>query len=337
MTLYAIDNNLLHGLDAIQLWSQSMIGTQKISPYYQNLLDSLGVDHPLRRTVYAEFPASCGAGELDDPLGEEARSPAPGIVHTYPDKALLLATSECAVHCRYCTRGRRIGRGGNEADPLPEEAVAYLQSNREIRDVLVSGGDPLLLPAATLNQLFTRLRSIAHLRTIRLGTKLPAVDPERVTPDHARVLAAHRVWVQLHVIHPDELTPAFDAACDRLAAAGVPMVSQTVLLQGINDDADLLADLFYGLLERRVKPYYLFQCDPVTGSASFRTSLEKGLSLVRSLQGQLSGLAMPHFAVDAPGGGGKIELLPDTPLRREGATVFIKGPDGAEYSYPDSG
>lgn len=312
-----------------------MIKLEKTTPFYRALLDSLGPGHPLRRTVYALEKEETGPGELDDPLGEEAHSPVPGLIHTYPDKVLLLATLTCAVHCRYCTRGRLVG-GPPETGPalLSEPVFRYLEAHREIRDVLVSGGDPLLLGETALDRLLGRLREIPHVRTLRLGTKLPIVDPQRITHGMARILAAHRVWLQLHVIHPAELSPEFTRACNRLADAGVPMVSQTVLLKGINDCSSVLADLFYGLLERRVKPYYLFQCDAVTGSAPFRTPLERGLQLIRELQGRICGLAMPHFAVDAPGGGGKVELLPGMALRRHAGRVFVTGIDGREIALP---
>ena len=302
--------------------------------YYQNLLDKLGPDHPLRRTVLPIDPSLPARGERDDPLGEEAHSPVPGLVHTYPDKVLLFATLSCAVYCRYCTRGRLVGKS-SKGWKLSEEVFQYLEKHTEIRDILISGGDPLLLPDAELNELFSNIRNIGHIRTIRLGTKIPAVLPSRVTPELAAILAKHRVWLQLHVIHPAELTEEMTRALDTLAAAGVPMVSQTVLLKGINDSADTLADLFYGLLERRVKPYYLFQCDPITGSSSFRTPVQKGLDLMRELQGRVSGLALPHFCIDAPGGGGKITLQPDTVLRRDGNEIVLTNYEGKEYRYPD--
>lgn len=301
--------------------------------YYQALLDSLGPDHPLRRTVGpAGVRAAAAPGERDDPLGEEAHSPVPGVIHTYPDKVLLLVTPTCAVYCRYCTRGRLAGTG-RTPDRAP--MLDYIASHSEIRDVLISGGDPLMLSDQELDQLIARVRQIRHIRNIRLGTKIPAVLPERITPDLARLLARHRVWLQLHFIHPAELTAEATRACDTLADAGVPMVSQTVLLKGVNDNAETLAELFYGLLERRVKPYYLFQCDPVTGSSEFRTPVQKGLQLMRELQGRVSGLALPHFCVDAPGGGGKVTLLPDSPLRRDGAEILLTNYAGEEYRYPD--
>jgi lysine 2,3-aminomutase len=273
-------------------------------------------------------------GELADPLGEAAHSPVPGLVHTYPDKVLLFATLSCAVYCRYCTRGRLVGKHSNDWK-LSDEVFQYLEQHAEIRDVLVSGGDPLTLSDAELDGLLSKLQKIGHIRTLRLGTKVPAVLPARITPELAAILAKHRVWLQLHFIHPAELTAEMTRACDTLAGAGVPLVSQTVLLKGINDDTDTLAELFYGLLERRVKPYYLFQCDPVLGSSSFRTPVEKGLQIIRELQGRVSGLALPTFAIDAPGGGGKISLLPNTPVRREGNEIVLTNYEGKEYRYPD--
>ncbi len=323
-----------------------------VTPYYSRLLDSLGPDHPLRRTVLPIDDCAPAPGELADPLGEEAHCPCPGLIHTYPDKVLLLATLNCAVHCQYCTRGRLIGRNhtlqGMVSSPwkLSDEIFQTLEKMTGVRDVLISGGDPLTLPDEDLEQLFSKLRlvrhsaksdggKINHIRTVRLGSKVPAVMPERITPALAKLLAKHRIWLQLHFIHPDELTDEVRAALDLLAEAGVPMVSQTVLLKGINDEADTLADLFYGLLENRVKPYYLFQCDPVFGSSSFRTPVQKGLDLMRELQGRVSGLALPNFCIDAPGGGGKIILQPGTVLRRDGDDVLLTNYEGKEYRYPD--
>ncbi len=340
-----------------------------ITPYYENLLDSLGPDHPLRRTVLPLDDRTPASGELADPLGEENHSPCPGLIHTYPDKVLLLATLDCAVHCQYCTRGRLVGthpRLASLADPseggesnqmggevpslggVPEgrggsskvwklsgEIFQTLEKLTGVRDVLISGGDPLMLSDDELDQLLGRVRQVRHVRSVRLGSKIPAVMPERITPELATVLAKHRVWLQLHFIHPDELTDEVRAALDILAEAGVPMVSQTVLLKGINDDADTLVDLFYGLLKNRVKPYYLFQCDPVLGSSSFRTPVQQGLDIMRELQGRISGLALPNFCIDAPGGGGKITLQPGTVLRRDGSDILLTNYEGKEYRYPD--
>ncbi len=355
------------------------MSNSRITPYYENLLDSLGSNHPLCRTVFPLNDRTPAPRELADPLGEENHSPCPGLIHTYPDKVLLLATLDCAVHCQYCTRGRLVGAHprlasladpsqGGESNQMPSEVPSsggvpdlsaealakeegrggfskpwkkldekfqWLEKHQEVRDVLISGGDPLMLSDDELDQLLGRVRQVRHVRTVRLGSKVPAVMPERITPELACLLAKHRIWLQLHFIHPDELTTEVRTACDTLAEAGVPMVSQTVLLKGINDDADTLADLFYGLLENRVKPYYLFQCDPVLGSSSFRTPVQKGLDLMRELQGRISGLALPNFCIDAPGGGGKITLQPDTVLCRDGTDVLLTNYAGKEYRYPD--
>lgn len=304
----------------------------KVTPYYRNLLNSLGPDHPLRRTVEMRDDCTPMPGELADPLGEENHSPVPGLVHTYPDKVLLFATLDCAVYCRYCTRRRLVG---SKDWKLSDEVFQTLENLTEVRDVLISGGDPLTLSDTEIDELLSKVRKISHIRTIRIGSKVPAVLPSRITPALAAVLAKYRVWLQLHFIHPAELTAEITRACDTLAEAGVPMVSQTVLLKEINDNTDTLAELFYGLLERRVKPYYLFQCDPVVGSSSFRTPVAKGLQIIRELQGRISGLAMPTFAVDAPGGGGKISLLPNSQFRREGNEIVLTNYEGKEYRYTD--
>jgi len=273
--------------------------SEKMTLYYRCLLETLGENHLLRRTVFAIDRGDSAAGELDDPLDEDAHSPVPGIVHRYPDRVLFLSTLNCAVHCRYCTRARLTGSGD-----APEWAPMfdYIEAHTEIRDVLVSGGDPLTLSDARLEELLVRLRKIEHVRIIRIGSKVPAVLPERVTPELAALLSRHCIWLSLHFTHPAELTEAVRTACARLAEAGVPMVSQTVLLRDINDDIETLTELFYGLLECRVKPYYLFHCDAVSGSAPFRVSLERGCALIRELEKTVSGLAVPHFATDGPEG-----------------------------------
>lgn len=312
--------------------------------HYAGLLQKLGPDHPLRRTVFPLDNQAPRPGELADPLGEEAHSPCPGLIHTYPDKVLLLATRNCAVRCRYCTRGRLIGVRGREAGggsqgsnvwKNPDQVFQTLEKLTGVRDVLISGGDPLTLTDEELNGLFSNVWKIEQIRTVRLGTKIPAVMPERITAELAGMLARHRIWLQLHFIHPAELTGETVRALDMLADAGVPMVSQTVLLKGINDDAGTLTDLFYGLLQNRVKPYYLFQCDPVSGSSPFRTPVQKGLDLMKELRGRVSGLALPNFCIDAPGGGGKIVLQPDTVLCRDAGDVVLTGYNGKVYRYPD--
>jgi lysine 2,3-aminomutase len=310
-----------------------------ITPYYASLLDPDDPLQPVRRTVvpvsdeYTRAP-----GEADDPLGEDVHSPVPGLVHRYPDRVLFLATGFCSTYCRYCTRSRLVGRGGEYSFSLEqwERAIAYIEATPVVRDVLVSGGDPLTLPDEKLAWLLSRLRRIPHVEMLRLGSKAPVVLPQRITPDLAKMLKRyHPLWMSLHFTHPDELTPEVGQACERLADAGIPLGSQTVLLAGINDSVETMKRLVHGLLRIRVKPYYLFQCDPISGSGHFRTPVEKGLEIIRGLRGFTTGYAVPAYVIDAPGGGGKIPLLPDYVVGREGDELVLSNYEGKTYRYPD--
>jgi lysine 2,3-aminomutase len=302
-----------------------------VTPHYARLLGH----HALRRTVIpTRHENHIGTGELVDPLGEEEHRATPHLIHTYPDKVLFLATTFCSTYCRYCTRSRIVG--GQPADfHALEESFDYIQQHSEIRDVLISGGDPLTMTDAVLDELLSRIRAIPHVRMVRIGSKVPVVLPMRITDGLCEILRKHRVWLSLHFIHAAELSPETRLACRRLSDYGIGMVSQTVLLKGINDDTQTLVDLFYGLLEINVKPYYLLQCDPVRGSEHFRTSVEKGIELIRSLHGNISGLAVPQYVIDAPGGGGKVPLLETGQLRREGDDIVFLNHEGREYRYPD--
>jgi lysine 2,3-aminomutase len=307
-----------------------------ITPHYANLLKS----GPLRRTMVPRIDeARIGTGELADPLGEEDHRATPHLIHTYPDKVLFLATTFCSAYCRYCTRSRLINDAvcvtRQDASSTFDESFEYIEQHPEIRDVLVSGGDPLTLTDAVLDKLLARLRGIPHVRTIRIGSKVPAVMPMRITDGLCAILRKHRVWLSLHFIHADELSPETRAACRKLSDYGNGMVSQTVLLKGINDDTQTLIDLFYGLLEINVKPYYLLQCDPVKGSAHFRTPVERGIELIQSLHGRISGLAVPQFVIDAPGGGGKVPILSREQIRRDGDDLVFLNHEGIEYRYPE--
>jgi lysine 2,3-aminomutase len=275
--------------------------------------------------------------ERDDPLGEADHEAAPGLIHTYPAKVLFLVTDRCATYCRYCTRSRMVGGGGLPADKRRwERALDYIRGNPGIRDVLLSGGDPLVLGDDRLGWLLDRLWSIAHVELIRIGTKIPAVMPQRVTPELTRVLRRGRpVWMSLHFTHPRELTNEAGEACARLADAGLPLMAQTVLLKGVNDDFDTLHELFRGLLRMRVKPYYLHQCDNVSGSWQFKTPVAHGLELVGALHGEITGYGVPLYMVDAPGGGGKVPLSPDFIIGRDGDDLLIRNRDGNAYRYPD--
>lgn len=311
-----------------------------ITPYYASLMDTRDPMDPLRRTHIPLTEELVRApGESDDPLAEDHDTVVPGLVHRYPDRVLLLATPFCSTYCRYCTRARMVGETGEYdfGTSVWQRALDYLADHTEVRDVLVSGGDPLALRDDKLDWLLTRLRAIPHIEFVRIGTKMPAVLPMRITRDLARMLRRHRAWMSIHFTHPDELTEEVSAACDRLADHGIPLGSQTVLLKGINDDPLVLKRLFHGLLRIRVRPYYLYQCDPISGSAHFRTTVDRGLEIMRALRGHTSGYAVPNYVVDAPGGGGKIALLPDAVVGRDGDNVLLRNFEGEIHAYPDPG
>ncbi len=309
-----------------------------VTPYYMSLLAPDDPQQPLRRTVIPttwEFQRT--PGEADDPLGEDRHSPVPGLVHRYPDRVLFLVHDFCSTYCRYCTRSRVVGHG----EIVPEEsrlrrALEYIRRTPTIRDVLLSGGDPLALSDQRLDQVLGQLRAIPHVEFVRLGTKVPAVLPQRITPQLCRVLRKyHPLWMSLHFIHPDECTPEAFRACSRLADAGIPLGAQTVLLAGVNDSVETMKELVHRLLLMRVRPYYLYQCDPISGSAHFRTPVAKGLEIIEGLRGHTTGYAVPTFVIDAPGGGGKIPLQPNYVLRREGDYLVLRNYENQEFHYPD--
>lgn len=310
-----------------------------VTPYYMRLLDPADPLQPLRRMVLpSRREALRTMGEADDPLGEDRHSPVPGVVHRYPNRVLFLVTDFCSTYCRYCTRSRGMG-GAGRAEALRrrwELGLEYIRRNPQIKDVLLSGGDPLTLPDEALDWLLGRLRAIPHVQIVRIGSKVPAVLPMRVTPGLARMLKKHHpLWMSLHFAHPQELTEDTRLACARLADAGIPLGSQTVLLSGINDRPEVLGPLFQGLLGFRVRPYYLYQCDPISGSAHFRTPASRGVEILRALRGRLSGYALPTFVIDAPGGGGKIPLAPDYCLGYSGNDLLLCNYAGGAYRYPD--
>ncbi len=310
-----------------------------ITPYYASLLDPDNPAQPVRRTVVPVMSERLASpGEADDPLGEDHQSPVPGLVHRYPDRVLFLSTGYCSAYCRYCTRSRMVGDGADCAHGPAQwqAAVDYIAATPAVRDVLVSGGDPLTLPDEALDWILSRLRDIPHVEIIRLGTKTPAVLPQRITPELVKILKKyHPLFMSLHFAHPDELTRETEQACGRLADAGIPLGSQTVLLRGVNDNVETMTKLMQGLLRMRVKPYYLYQCDPITGSAHFRTTVETGLRMIEGLRGHTSGYAIPNFVIDAPGGGGKIPLLPQTTLGYEDGNLLLRNYEGKVYRYPD--
>src|SRR5213594_2097234 len=271
-----------------------------------------------------------------DPLVEDMMSPVPHLVHRYPDRVLLMVTNQCPIYCRFCTRKRLVGKPGFLKKGELDQAIAYLREHTEVRDVILSGGDPLLLPDHLLERILKALRTIPHLEIIRIGSRVPGTLPERITRKLCEIVKKyHPVYMNLHFNHPDELTPEVKAACGMLADAGVPLGAQTVLLKGVNDDPEIMKRLVHQLLLARVKPYYLYQADLTRGTNHFRTSVETGLEIIKALQGHTSGMGVPHFVIDAPEGGGKIPLLPAdylVDLTQEKAT--LRNYEGKTYVYP---
>jgi lysine 2,3-aminomutase len=309
-----------------------------VTPYYMSQITPHDPQQPLRRTVIPtslEFVRT--PGEADDPLGEDAHCPVPGLVHRYPDRALLLLSDYCSTYCRYCTRSRVVGHGAMpHSEARLDKALDYIRRTPAIRDVILSGGDPLTLSDERLDRILSRLRAIPHVQMLRLGTKAPAVLPQRITPQLCRTLRRyHPLWMSLHFTHPDECTPETSTACNRLADAGIPLGSQTVLLRGVNDDVPTMKELMHRLLMMRVRPYYLYQCDPISGSSHFRTPVSKGLEIIAGLRGHTSGYAVPSFVIDSPGGGGKIPLQPDCVAGREGDFLLLRNYQGKLFRYPD--
>jgi len=310
-----------------------------VTPYYASLLDPFDPMQALRRAVIPTTGELVHSpGEAHDPLGEDKDTPVPGLVHRYPDRVLFLVTEFCSTYCRYCTRSRLVGKNRKTAfhPEYWEKAIDYIESTPEVRDVLLSGGDPLTLSDDKLEYLLARLRKIPHVEIIRIGTKAPVVLPHRITVTLTRMLRRyHPLWMSIHFTHPDELTTEVQDACERLAGAGIPLGSQTVLLSGINDQVDTMKRLMHGLLRFRVRPYYLYQCDPILGSAHFRTPVEKGIEIIRGLRGHTSGYAVPSYVIDAPGGGGKIPLLPEYVIGRQGDDLLLRNYEGLTFRYPD--
>jgi len=311
----------------------------KITPYYLSLLERDNIGQPLRKTVIPrldEFIVS--DGEASDPLFELHDSPCPNLVHRYPDRVLFLVTGFCSTYCRYCTRSHLVAKKDTCHYSMQhlEPAFKYIEEHTEIRDVLLSGGDPLTMSDDALEQILNRLYNIPHVEFIRIGTKVPVVLPQRITHRLCNMLKKYSpLWISIHFTHPQELSPETSLACGRLADAGIPLGSQTVLLKDVNDNVETMTCLVHGLLKIRVRPYYLYQCDPILGSAHFRTPVEKGLEIIQGLRGFTTGYAVPNYVIDAPGGGGKIPLLPEYFMGREGNNVILKNYEGKIFRYPD--
>lgn len=310
----------------------------RISPYYISLLDRNNPEQALRKSVVPVFDEFLlHSGEASDPLSEEHDSPVDNIVHRYPDRVLFLVTGFCSTYCRYCTRTRMVAKDKCHIGVKAWEAgLNYIEQHREVRDVLISGGDPLTMPDLHVEYLLSRLRSIPHVEIIRIGTKVPAVLPQRITRPLVNMLKKyHPLFMSIHFTHADEITPEVKEACEKLANSGIPLGSQTVLLKGVNDNVGVMKNLMHGLLKVRVRPYYLYQCDPVVGSGHFRTTIQEGLDIIKGLRGHTSGYAVPTYVVDAPGGGGKIPLLPDYYMGHEDGHTLLKNYEDKIFRYPD--
>lgn len=309
-----------------------------ITPHYLSLIDREDPSCPIRRQVVPRWEESQQvAGDLRDPLGEEAHEVAPDLIQRYPDRALLLVSDRCSVYCRFCTRSRMVGSGGGARSlQRLQPALEYLRAHPEVVDVIVSGGDPLVMTTAKLTAMLAALREIPSVETIRLATRVPVTLPQRVTEELVQALRTfHPLWVMTHFNHPRELTTQSRAACRRLADAGFPVMNQCVLLAGVNDDAETLQQLFRGLVRERVRPYYLLQMDPVRGTGHLRTPLSVGREIMRTLQGRLSGIALPKFIVDTPGGLGKVPAGPSFIVSSKPGVTRFRSPRGTEVDYLD--
>ena len=302
----------------------------RISPAMLDLIREPG--DPIWRQYIPDLQELEVVDGVADSLGEDADSPVPNITHRYPDRALFLVSPVCAAYCRFCTRRRKVG----DPEKIPmsqfESAFRYLEEHAEIRDVILSGGDPLLLSDRRLDEILGRLRGIRHLEVLRIGSRVPCHLPERVTPELCATLRKHHpLYINTHFNHPDELTPAAVTALGMLADAGIPLGCQTVLLKGVNDDVEVMKRLMQKLLAARVRPYYIYMCDNQAGVEHFKTTVEKGLEIVEGLRGWTSGLAVPHFVIDAPGGGGKIPLLPEYVVRMTDEEIVLRNFRGQQY------
>lgn len=309
-----------------------------ITPYFFNLIDPADEHCPIRRQIIPRLQETHTASwEMTDPCGEDSHSPVPGLVHRYPDRVLFLVTDRCAAYCRYCTRSRMVSNAtGYDFHPEYDRQIEYIRRHPEVRDVLLSGGDPLLLSDEKLEALLSRLRAIPHVEFLRLGTRIPLFLPQRITPELCAMLRPfHPLFISIHTNHPRELTLEARAALERLADAGIPLGNQSVLLRGVNDDALVMKALLHKLLMCRVRPYYLYQCDLIAGSAHLRTSVRRGLEIMNQLRGFTTGYAVPQYVIDAPGGGGKVPINPEYILSHNHERVVIRNFEGRIFEYPE--
>ena len=310
-----------------------------ITPHYFSLIDPDDENCPVRRQVIPRIEETETASwEMADPCGEDSHSPVPGLVHRYPDRVLFLVTDRCASYCRYCTRSRLVSNAaGYDFHPEFDRQIQYIKDNPQIRDVLLSGGDPLLLSDGKLERVLSELRAIPHIEFLRIGSRIPIFMPQRITPELCNLLKRfHPLFVSVHANHPRELTTEVRDGLARLADAGIPLGNQSVLLRHVNDDATVMKALIQKLLMCRVKPYYLYQCDLIAGSAHLRTSVREGIKLMEQLRGHTTGYAIPQYVIDAPGGGGKIPINPEYILQRNDDRVVVRNFEGKVFEYPEA-
>ncbi|MBM3849527.1 MAG: KamA family radical SAM protein [Verrucomicrobia bacterium] len=310
-----------------------------ITPHFFNLIDGADETCPIRRQVLPRLEETETAPwETLDPVGEDAHSPVPGLVHRYPDRVLFLVTDRCAAYCRYCTRSRLVSNAsGYDFHPEFDRQIAYIASHPEIRDVLLSGGDPLLFNDEKLEYLLGRLRAIPHVEFLRIGSRVPIFLPQRITPELCAMLRQfHPLFLSVHTNHPRELTTEVREALGRLADAGIPLGNQSVLLRHVNDDPVVIKALVQKLLVCRVRPYYIYQCDLIAGSSHLRSTVSRGLEIMDSLRGHTTGYAVPQYVIDAPGGGGKIPVNPGYILRKSAHKVLLRNFEGEVFEYPES-
>jgi lysine 2,3-aminomutase len=308
-----------------------------VTPYFFNLIDPENPNCPVRRQVIPRSgEMQTAPEEMLDPVGEENTKPVDGIVHRYPDRVLFLVTDRCAAYCRYCTRSRLVSNAQDyNFHPEFESGLEYIRKHSEIRDVLLSGGDPLLLSDRKIDYLLGELKRIPHVEFVRIGSRIPVFLPQRITPELCEIFKKHGpVWISIHVNHPNECTLALRDACEQLTYAGVPIGNQSVLLREVNDNAEVMQSLIHRLLMMRVRPYYLYQCDLITGSAHLRADPRKGIEIIRSLRGHTTGYSIPQFVIDAPGGGGKIPINPDYVKEITNEAIVMRNFNGDEYRYP---
>ena len=308
-----------------------------ITPYFFNLIDRNDPNCPIRKQLIPRADEMIVSEEEQlDSLGEDEHSPVPGLVHRYPDRVPFLVTDRCAAYSRYCTRSRLVSNAQDyNFHPEHEQALRYIEAHPEIRDVLLSGGDPLLLSDKKLEHLLSRLRAIKHVAFIRIGSRIPVFLPQRITPALCEIFKKYGpIWMSIHVNHPKECTAELRDACERLAFAGVPLGNQSVLLRGVNDDVDVMKALVHRLLRMRVRPYYLYQMDLITGGAHFKADVTKGLEIIQALRGHTTGYAVPQYTIDAPGGGGKVPINPDYVEKITDDEVVFRNYEGRVFHYP---